>query len=252
MRPSSALLEHALDYARAGLSVLPLRQRDKVPLTPRGVHDATTNLVVIRDWWRRWPGANIGLAIPPGVVVLDIDSPESFQFLHAQGFELPATVCSATARGEHHWYSTEGFRARNGVGLFPGIDLRAAGGYVVVPPSVHASGVTYRWKVPFKRSAVAPAPEWLLARLKHSSSSAAKHTHNEWAIKLRETVPAGRRNATLAEVCGLLLRKLPAEIAAELAVCWATVKLQPPLQDDELQRTLESIAGRELRRRGEP
>lgn len=250
--PGSGLLEHALDYARAGLSVLPIKAQDKVPLTSRGVRDATTNPEVIRAWWRRWPRANIAHSILPGLVVLDIDSPEAFQYLHAQGFELPATVCSATGRGEHHWYSTAGFQARNGVDIFPGVDIRAAGGYVVMPPSIHPSGIVYRWKVPFRRSAIAPCPDWLLEKLRQRDSPSVKHTTKGWAAKLREIVPEGKRNQTLAEVCGLLFRKLPAEVAAELAACWAAVKLQPPLSDVEIEQTLSSISGCELRRRGGP
>jgi hypothetical protein len=31
------------------------------------------------------------------------------------------------------------------VGLVPGIDIRADGGFIVVPPSLHASGRRYAW-----------------------------------------------------------------------------------------------------------
>lgn len=245
------LLTQALAYARAGWLVLALRPRRKEPSTPQGVKDATSDAAVIQGWWARQPDANLGIAIAEGYLVLDLDSQDALWRLKAEGRELPATVQMRTARGAQFWYRIEE-PVRNRVGILPAIDIRAAGGYVVVPPSIHPTGVVYEWIVPLKRDAIAPAPEWLLEHLKQQRSPMARHTADEWMIKLRETVPEGRRNQTLAEVCGLLFRKLPAEVAAELAVCWATVKFKPPLQDDEIRRTLESIAGRELRRRGEP
>ena len=59
-------LAAALAYASAGVHVFPLAPRSKVPLISaanggHGLHDATTDLDVIRAWWRVNPRANIGL-----------------------------------------------------------------------------------------------------------------------------------------------------------------------------------------------
>jgi hypothetical protein len=51
------------------------------------------------------------------------------------------------------------------VKLLPGLDTRAAGGYVAAPPSVHPSGRRYRWIVPPGEAELAQAPEWLVALL---------------------------------------------------------------------------------------
>lgn len=243
------MLEAAIRYAKAGWAVLPLQPRGKAPLTPHGVKDATTDIETIRGWWRRWPHANLGLAVPSGYLVVDLDSPDVYARLRAEDLELPATVTATTGRGVHKWYSTGQLQVRNRVALLPGIDIRAPGGYIVAPPSVHPSGAIYSWQVELRRSFIAPCPEWLLERLREPSSPV-RRSAGDWAAKLREIVPAGRRNQALAEVCGLLFRKLPADAAAELAICWATLKLRPQLPDSEVRRTIESIAGRELRRCG--
>lgn len=245
-----SLLSCALAYAHQGWPVLPLQPRGKVPLVKHGVYSATTVADTIRAWWRRWPQANIGIAIPPGLVVVDIDSSEALQYLRAEGLELPATVRSTTGRGLHLWYATDRFQAQNHVGLLPSVDIKVAGGYIVSPPSLHSSGKEYRWEVELRRSFIAPCPDWLLEKLKNANVQPVRHTAQGWAKKLREVVPEGRRNKTLTEVCGLFFRKLPAEVAAEATVCWAAVRLQPPLSDAELEQTLASISGRELRRRG--
>lgn len=240
-------LTRALAYALAGWLVLALRPRGKTPLTPHGVNDATSSVQVIQGWWARWPDANLGVAIPDGYAVLDFDSQDALWQLKAEGRELPATVRMRTARGAHFWYRIEG-QVRNRVAILPGIDIRAAGGYVVVPPSIHPTGVIYEWVVPLERDAIAPAPEWLL----HLLSEADRSNHRSaesWAQTIAQPVAPGRRNQALAEVTGLLFRKLPAGVAAELAVLWARAKLVPPLADSEVLRTIDSIAQRELQRR---
>jgi hypothetical protein len=66
------MLEHALKYASLGWAVFPCRPNDKVPATPHGCLDATTDPDQIRAWWSEAPNCNIGLACgePSGVVAL--------------------------------------------------------------------------------------------------------------------------------------------------------------------------------------
>lgn len=243
------LLAAALAYPEIGFSVFPLQQRGKRPLTRHGVNDATKDPGTIRQWWSRWPCANVGLAVPAGLIVLDLDSDEALQRIRAEDLTLPTTVSATTGRGRHLWYSTGRATVSNRVELFQGVDVRAKGGYVVAPPSIHPSGTEYRWVVPLKPSAISEGPEWLLQRISERTAKAGSSS-DAWHQKIATPVLEGRRNQTLAEVAGLLFRKLPATEAAELAYCWAQVRMDPPLPDREIQRTLDSIAGREYRRRG--
>jgi hypothetical protein len=237
-----------LEYAKRGWRVFPVWPRGKNPLTPNGFKDATTDAATIRRWWSRWPKANIGLAVLGGFIVVDVDSPDALGSLRAKDLMLPSTATARTSRGFHFWYAVN-CSVKNGVGVLPGIDIRAVGGYVIVPPSTHPSGATYRWQVPLERNAIAECPEWLLDRLRRRTSRGQGRTAEEWLQAVGTPIPEGRRNQALAEVAGLLFRKLPAEVAAELAVCWAQVKLSPPLPEQEVLRTLDSIASCELRRR---
>lgn len=98
----------------------------------------------LQAWCARGP---INLAIVTGaisgVVVVDGDSPEALDWMRAH---LPPTeMRTRTAKGEHWYYRHPGGRpipnrARLRGGL---IDVRGDGGYVVAPPSRHASGVRY-------------------------------------------------------------------------------------------------------------
>ena len=171
---SRSAVEAALAYGAAGWAVLPLAGTSagecacrrpcghpaKHPITRHGVHDATTDAVLIREWWHRSPGANVGIATgaTSGLVVVDVDLPrggrESLRALAEAGHQLAPTLRSYTAGGGLHLFyaPASGVSVPNAVGRIPGlafplpgIDVRSDGGYVVAPPSVHASGWRYRW-----------------------------------------------------------------------------------------------------------
>jgi len=229
-----------LRYAENSWPVLPVN--GKVPLAGRGVLDASADAGQVKEWWSRWPSANIGYAIRPEHVVVDLDSPGAVHALSAEGFELPATASVETGRGRHFYYLAES-AVSNRVGVVAGVDLKASGGYVVVPPSVHASGKVYQWLTPPRD--MAPAPDWI-----YQAASMGGGT-GDLRDLLAEPVPEGQRNHILARWAGCCVRYLPGRLAVE-AVRWLNREhFQPPLSDREVNNTLFSIMRRELRRRGE-
>lgn len=152
------LAEAALTYASWGWPVHPLRPQAKVPLTSRGLLDATTSPEIVEAWWTQWPTANIGLRTGIAFDVLDIDGEDGLSSLSdlAPGYTHIGPV-SSTGRGWHLLFAPTG--RRNGANLRPKLDFRGQNGYIVAPPSVHPSGGTYRWSrfvVPLPE-----APDWL-------------------------------------------------------------------------------------------
>ena len=175
---SLPLRDAALYYARSGWPVFPLA--GKVPykmLTPErashGHKDATTDPETLQSWWREHPKANIGLPTgkASGVIVLDMDVPEGYFHLQElqQTYErLPNTRRSRTAGGGLHYYFQyphDGHRYPGAVGLsgLIGIDVRAEGNYVVLPPSRLYGRKYYQWAKPEQDAA--EAPDWLLSLL---------------------------------------------------------------------------------------
>lgn len=153
---STSPLDAALFYVRYHLwPVFPLRGKE--PLTRRGFYDATIEEAQIRQWWRDFPDANIGMPTGErsGVVVLDVDAGHGgFVSLAAMqelpGYEpLPATRKAQSGGGGLHLYYAYpkdrpiGNKAQ--LGHLCGIDIRGQGGYIVLPPSLHASGNRYLW-----------------------------------------------------------------------------------------------------------
>ncbi|WP_157777219.1 bifunctional DNA primase/polymerase [Nocardia terpenica] len=156
-----SLLDHALGYARAGLAVLPLAPRGKVPVTEHGKGDATTDPQVIERWWQRDPLRNIGICPQPGVAVLDVD-PRNGGSLEALGM-LPETWTARTGGGGWHvWFRCAG-AVRGRLVDADGVDIKTHSGYVVAPPSVHPSRDRYRW---LNRAPIAMLPEHLRERVR--------------------------------------------------------------------------------------
>lgn len=165
----------ALRYAASGLPVLPLhtmrggrctcRRSDchspaKHPLTEHGKDSASTDAVQIAAWWRRWPWANVGLRPPLGVTVLDVDprngGDTSLLALTRQYGVLPPTLTARTGSGGLHIWLAYGGPTRGR--LCRGVDVKTNRGYVVAPPSIHASGDRYEWVTGLP---TARAPGWV-------------------------------------------------------------------------------------------
>jgi hypothetical protein len=167
-----------------------------------------------------------------GLVVLDIDprhgSEASLERLERQHGRLPTTVeCRSGGGGRHLYFAHPGGLLRNKVGLAPGIDLRSDGGYVVAPPSLHASGVRYAWARDRRPDMVdlAPLPDWMLRpAIEHSARLG--HPTAHWRRLVREGVREGERNNTIASLAGHLLRhRVDAPIVMEVLLCWNRVPL---------------------------
>lgn len=248
----------ALRLVEHGMAIFPCRPGDKQPATAHGVKDATTCRDTVARWWWQAPDFNIGLATGAisGVMVVDVDGPDAeaeLRKLEAQHSALPATVESITARGRHLFFKWPDQDIRNSAGkLAPGIDIRGTGGYVVVPPSLHPSGRRYAWSVD-SANAFAAAPAWLLAKVSKPTpgNGAGPVPPAEWRALILAGVSEGQRNHSVARLAGHLLRRhIDPLVALELLTAWNAIRCHPPLDSDEVARTVDSIARRELQRRG--
>lgn len=148
-----ALASAAHWYATNGIPVFPCQYGGKKPATRNGFKAATTNLDQVDYWWKENPQYNI--AIPTGVLfdVIDIDHPTAaWRRLRDEidTGELPNPgLITHTPRGIH-LYIPAAPETGNATNVYPGIDYRGTGGYVLAPPSridsaySHAPG-RYRW-----------------------------------------------------------------------------------------------------------
>jgi hypothetical protein len=129
---------------------------------------------------------------------------------------------------------------RNRAGLAQGIDLRGDGGYVVAPPSVHPSGQRYAWASGRSPRDVALAP--LPRRLLRAFGARTGRSLDEWQRLVREGVPQGQRNSTIASLTGhLFWHGIDPEVALELLLAWNRMRCRPPLDDAEVAQVVHNI-----------
>ncbi len=254
-------LEAALDGLARGWSVVPIRPGGKHPLLRWEVFQARLPTEAeVREWYGRWPEAGVGVVTGrvSGLVVVDVDSAHggeaSLAGLLARYGPLPETAEAATGGGGRHLYFRHpGNELRSRIGMRPGLDLRGDGGLVVAPPSRHPSGRRYAWRAGRAPDDVAMAelPSWLhdLAR---GRTPRGGHPLSYWRGIVRDGVGEGERNNAVASLTGhLLWHGVDPDVITELLLCWNAVRCRPPLGEEEVVSTVDSIRRTHERHREE-
>ncbi|WP_198285075.1 DUF3987 domain-containing protein [Solidesulfovibrio carbinoliphilus] len=200
------------------------RWEAKNPRVAGGFKAATTDESKILFWWQRWPDAAIGCPTGPalGAWVLDVDLPkipgepdgrDTLARLEADHGALPATVTQRTGSGgEQRFFkwSPDGPEIKNtGSKIGPKLDTRGAGGYVIMPPSLHPAGNRYAWTS--NGVELAEAPAWLIElilvkptpepRMERQASTRTATGYGRAALEAEASkvasAPQGQRNGTL-------------------------------------------------------
>ncbi len=224
-------VQFALAYASMGWHVIPLKAKLKEPLV-RWKAGATTDPVIIHDWWERWPAAGVAIVMGlSNLVVVDVDEPGAEAKL-----DLPETLTASTGRGKHFYYAApEGVALKGHSG--DGYDVKASTGYVVAPPSIHPSGARYKWVSP-QGTRPAAAPAWIVERPKRKPKAEAEAS----ALSDLLNHPTEKSHVWLAAVAGhyaLLFRDSESDYLVHVQS--ANDRLSSPLEPAEAARVAESI-----------
>lgn len=236
----------------------------KHPLVRYGCKAASSDLKQIRLWWRQWPRANIGIATGEinKLVAIDVDPKHggrlSLSILERDNGPLPDTPISLTGGGgEHYIFDWPGFSISNRANLEPGLDVRGDGGYIVAPPSNHASGHYYTWELAYHPTEMRPAamPAWFIKLIQEPRKAEivgeGADEIDALQTMVERGVTEGERNDSATRLAGRYLGMgLSGPETRHLLMGWNRLN-RPPMDEDEIDKVIQSVARRELLKGGE-
>lgn len=235
----------ALAYAELGWRVHPLPPGQKAPPLTGWQALATTNPATVENWWTKRPPANVGIATGAvsGIVIIDIDGggagDYSLAALQDEHGTLPETCEQFTGHGRQLFFRHPGGTIKNRVALAENIDVRADGGYVVVPLSIHPNGQEYIWEAssdPTDGCSLADLPAGWVDLLVGTAEPTGDRNEQD-SPRDPATIPEGNRNDVLFKM-GASMRSrgfVPDAIKQALIIqndkCW-----HPRLSEPEVHR----------------
>ena len=252
-------LDDALYYASRGWRVISVfeigkngrctcKRREKCsrpgkhPRTQHGVKDASVDPQQIKDWWQKFPNANIGVATGKisGILVIDGDrqngGAKTLKAKQKQLGTLPKTITAETGgNGRHFIFRYPKCDVKTdtaGLLLGVGLDVLSGGAYFIAPRSKHKSGRRYEWREDHGPRDLEPAelPKAWLDQLggQHEQSV---------SVETTSTISQGGRNQHLTSVAGRLRRSgLTGEAILTALLAENSTRCSPPLPKEEVER----------------
>jgi hypothetical protein len=210
----------------------------KHPRTRNGFQDATRDEAQIRQWWTMFPQANIGgFPASAGLVAFDLDTPETLKAAQEIGLFSEPTMEVRTGNGTHRYYA-HAEPVPSGATVH-GIIMRAAHGYVLLPPSLHASG--RRYELVDAETPPLPLPPAALAALHHQGTSAGTRDRVKLALASGGIPEGGRHDALLSLAGSLASSHIPDETVLQLVHDANTARCHPPKPREEVDRIVAFV-----------
>ena len=234
------VLDQVKEYANHGWSILPVKPDEKRPYMQNWLQYTKERAgeQVLSGWFTHLSGAGVGVVTGKvsGILVLDVEShcPQPIEGILRK---YPTNMVSRTGSGGYHLfyqYPSNKGRVSNRVRLFDGVDLRADGGFIVLPPTKHPSGGKYEW---INKGMPSVFPSSILEVEGQSTNPAGE----AWISELLRGVTEGGRNDAAARLAGYFFKKgISSDIVESLLMEW-NERNDPPLPTGEIRTTIKSI-----------
>ena len=227
MIPGVSKLDWALQHAANGRRVFPIARGTKHPLVEWGAA-ATDDPDQIREWWKKWPNADIAGATGRGWLVLDVDTKKghdgerSLADLEKRIGSLDTYTVRTRSGGLHLYFNVDGITKNSEGVLGDGLDTRGDGGFVMLPGS---DGYQVIDDLP-----AVTVPDALLEELRRRAP-----TRQDVLKTAPLDVAEGRRAAYLLSLVSQLREAGADDDLATAQVERANSELRHPMTHDELR-----------------
>ena len=265
------MMKYALHYASMGMSVIPVHtvtggecscgspkcsapgKHPRIKWLGRASKCMTEK--EIKDWWKRYPDSNVGIVTGAisGIAVIDVDGEEGLRSLEEAGLsleEMPITPTAKTGGGGLHilYRHPERQEVKTGAGVLPKVDVRSEGGFIVAPPSVHASGGRYSWVPGRSLDDLDPADfDFSLLLDTTERKQETPKTGDKWYETYLQGVGEGDRNNAATKLAGRYFSMGMSESEVRMLLQAWNLNNKPPIADKELKVILKSIQDREYK-----
>lgn len=226
-------------YVDRGWSVLPVRPEEKRPFMTNWLQytHSRASKETITSWFTNLSGAGVGIVTGKvsNIIVLDVESTCPYPIEDILK-KYPTQLVSRSGSGGYHLfyqYPTNVPKVANRVRIFDGADLRADGGFIVLPPTIHSSGRRYEW---VSEGVPGRFPAALL-----DLRSQPKVQSDGWITEALRGVSEGGRNDACARLAGYFFKKgMTYDIVESLLLDW-NERNDPPMPTREVRTTIKSI-----------
>lgn len=229
--------DEALRLRSEGFVPLPMNPESKAPYIHwKQYQGKLPSEGEVKGYMGAYPTCNLGIITGKlaGIIVVDVDGEEGITTFKRLGIDTNSVPLVKTGKGYHLYYKfpdngrVSNFQQREGL---TGIDLRAEGGCIIVPPSTHENGNKYKWLRPLSRQ-LQDLPQAILAQSPKEKAP---------IKKLYNGTTEGNRNQTLAKLVGSWVNdNLTFQECIENAQIWNS-KNETQLSEQEIETTIKSI-----------
>lgn len=236
-----SLQEALLFYHNQKLPVIPCNnKKPSIPWTE--FQNRIPTQKEISDWNKlSFNGIGLVTGIQSKVAVIDVDSKD----LSKLPIELPNTLVAETKHGFHYYYQYPDLELKNSNQKSNGLviaDVRAEGGFVVMPPSQNYTWTNTKY---LSISELSPFPESAIKLIQSKIKIS-------WDELKNKKIEIGERNDSAASYIGGLIKskywRNPNDAWSDTKI-WNQTQCLIPLAENELRATFESIVRRELNSR---
>jgi Bifunctional DNA primase/polymerase, N-terminal len=150
----------------------------KHPILNNGWKDASNKIRDVWDWFHKWPTANLAISLEQSSLV--VVGPDSQEWLDTfrEDYGLPSTAVAQSGGGNghvHFYFRRPPDCPKIRINKSGQYDIQSSG-YMILPPSRHASGNSYEWLIhPLDLTELPFVPGWAINLLGNVTNPQKQH-----------------------------------------------------------------------------
>ena len=233
------------------LPVIPWKhfKKDKRPLVGwKKYQKELPTVEEIKEWWEKWPDANVGIVTGPisHIVAFDSDDDEADRYFNEiMPDNLLCPVCETPRGGKHYWFKSD--TSLKNATMINGykLDFRGEGGFICCPPSTREDGKAYKFVqgLSIKDMEIPEIPDALCLLLNNKKSSYIREDDSQ----NEELFTEGRRNNDLFHIAHCLTKGSANKMEASQVLKIIAKNCNPPYPDDQIETIIQSALDRKVR-----